>query len=62
MLSAAHSATKNEFMLFEKMEMPSALLTICDRGEEKNPNMLQWEGGRFSQYEQQSSGQVGHLR
>lgn len=31
-LSAAHSAAQNEFMLFEKMEMPSALFTIWNRG------------------------------
>lgn len=38
MLSVAHSATQNEFMLLEKMEMPSALLTIREKeGEKKEP-------------------------
>lgn len=48
MLSVAHSATQNEFMLLEKMEMPSALLTIREKeGEEKNPNTQQRGGGRI---------------
>lgn len=38
MLSVAHSATQNEFMLLEKMEMPLALLTIREKeGEKKEP-------------------------
>lgn len=35
-LSAAHSTTQNVFMLFEKMEMPSALFTIWNRGGKTN--------------------------
>lgn len=48
MLSVAHSATQNEFMLLEKMEMPSALLTIREKeGGKKNPNTQQRGGGRI---------------